>query len=415
MFIIESYLVTTEADLQLTTKEIVDDVFVSTFHSGENMKSVEVLNQFRTGRGLYLMVACFIAINGALIPALPASSQQLTVTASIDAGCNTREAQIVVPVGQDAVNFKVGGLEAGISCGTNYIISDKAWGISTGPDRRGNVYYYNRNGNGSIYSLGRNQSIDLLLSDLRIPAGTYYIHVDGGKNAYVQVSYQIVPAGALAGLPGGPGGGLADSLIGIVWKFGRADGSVIAARITLQPDGKIQGYYHPNEDHWGLDSGTLVFYNPSNQAITRFTKSVESDGITVLSGTFLPDPSITHVLTEVDRNSTLPGGRENLGGPSVTGGNPGEVSGRGMRIGPMEMDTDRMGADIRSFDLQTANPAACQTECARTPECTAWTYVKPDTKQGPRPRCWLKNSSPGTNPDPSCISGIIERDQPKQR
>lgn len=82
----------------------------------------------------------------------------------------------------------------------------------------------------------------------------------------------------------------------------------------------------------------------------------------------------------------------------------------GLRLGPMEMDTDRMGADIRSLDLPTADPALCQAECARTRECMTWTYVKPDTKQGPRPRCWLKHASPGKNPDASCISGVIERD-----
>lgn len=426
------------------------------------------------------------ALAGVLV-AMPVFAQQHSVRAFIDDSCTTHEARLVVPTGKVALDFSFSDLDAGLSCTTRYRIDDKAWGISTNSQRSGNVYYYNDNANRRIYSLVNNRTKELPLSKLVLVAGEYQVHVDGGINASVSVSYRLSRAAAVAaaGFPSG-----------IVWRFGRADGSVIAGRIMLQAGGTIQGYHHPNEDHWGLENGTVVFYNASNQAVTRFTTSTQEGGVTVLRGAFLPSPAITHVLTEVEAAPAPPEGGDGSGsweyvgigdcpGNDIAGGgagsvpnpelcdsqhaglaavcwdsttprvmsspactiksvrtenctggvNPGrmyrcvfragpqstvsqpvepvEPDEHGVRIGPMEMDTDRMGADIRGFDLPTADPAACQAECVRTRECTAWTYVKPDTKQGPRPRCWLKHSSPGKNPDPSCISGVVERDVPR--
>ena len=45
--------------------------------------------------------------------------------------------------------------------------------------------------------------------------------------------------------------------------------------------------------------------------------------------------------------------------------------GTGTYVGPMEANTDMMGLDIRSLDLQVADPVACQAECLRTPDCYA--------------------------------------------
>ncbi len=421
-----------------------------------------------------------LAVLACVLVAMPVFAQQHTVQASIDDSCATHEARLVVPTGQVASDFAFSDLVAGLSCTTRYQIDDKAWGISTNSQRSGNVYYYNDNANRRIHSLVDNRTKELPLARLVLGAGEYHVHVDGGINASVKVSYRLSPAPGVAptGFP-----------LGIVWRFGRADGSVIAGRIALLADGTIQGYHHPNEDHWGLESGKVVFYNASNQAVTRFTSSAQEGGVTVLRGAFLPNPAITHVLTEIERvpaspaagtgsgtweyvgigdcpgNDIAGGGAGNAPNPELcdsqhaglaavcwdsttprtmaspactiksvrtencTGGvNPGRMyrcvfraepqsndpqpvapDDHGVRIGPMEMDTDRMGADIRGFDLATADPAACQAECVATKECTAWTYVKPDTKQGPRPRCWLKHSSPGKNPDPSCISGVVER------
>jgi hypothetical protein len=72
----------------------------------------------------------------------------------------------------------------------------------------------------------------------------------------------------------------------------------------------------------------------------------------------------------------------------------------------MEHNTDRPGGDLaQGFDLQSPDPRQCQAACDRKPECRAWTYVKPNTIQGPHPRCWLKGSVPGAYNNTCCISG----------
>jgi len=72
----------------------------------------------------------------------------------------------------------------------------------------------------------------------------------------------------------------------------------------------------------------------------------------------------------------------------------------------MEKDTDRPGKDIRGFDLPVNDPAACQRECQNNRQCKAWTFVKPNTVQGPRPRCWLKHTIPPPRRNACCVSGI---------
>lgn len=48
----------------------------------------------------------------------------------------------------------------------------------------------------------------------------------------------------------------------------------------------------------------------------------------------------------------------------------------------------------------------CRRICELTPECRAWTWVKPGV-QGPGGVCWLKGSVPQTRePNPDCVSGI---------
>ena len=72
----------------------------------------------------------------------------------------------------------------------------------------------------------------------------------------------------------------------------------------------------------------------------------------------------------------------------------------------MEWNTDRMGSDYDNFDLRTADPAMCQQACGNDSRCRAWTYVQPNTTQGPNPRCWLKNSVPTPQQSSCCISGV---------
>jgi hypothetical protein len=88
-------------------------------------------------------------------------------------------------------------------------------------------------------------------------------------------------------------------------------------------------------------------------------------------------------------------------------GLPGACSGRGGGGGGnMEFDIDRPGQDFQNFDLQSADPALCQGACSQNPQCKAWTYVKPNTTQGPNPRCWLKSGVPPTTPSSCCVSGV---------
>lgn len=73
----------------------------------------------------------------------------------------------------------------------------------------------------------------------------------------------------------------------------------------------------------------------------------------------------------------------------------------------MEWNTDRMGADYDNFDMRAADPAQCQQACASDTRCQAWTYVRPNTIQGPRPRCWRKSAVPSPRGSDCCVSGVI--------
>lgn len=77
----------------------------------------------------------------------------------------------------------------------------------------------------------------------------------------------------------------------------------------------------------------------------------------------------------------------------------------GFRMSGMEWGIDRQGSDYNVFDLQRPDPALCQDTCFRDPRCMAWTYVHPNTGQGPRPRCWLKQAIPRRSTKPNCVSG----------
>lgn len=95
----------------------------------------------------------------------------------------------------------------------------------------------------------------------------------------------------------------ADALfVDTVWRFGRADRSVIAARIVLRPGGIIEGYTHPNERSWAIVDGALAFRNDKGETITRFDRAgpaAEPTGSLFLGGTFKPNANVTHVLTRL--------------------------------------------------------------------------------------------------------------------
>mgnify|MGYP001193042610 CR=1 FL=1 len=85
------------------------------------------------------------------------------------------------------------------------------------------------------------------------------------------------------------------------WRFGRADGSVIAEKIRLRRDGTIEGYVHPNEARWRLEMGILYFCREDGVVSTRFGIDRLEPAPAVLSGRFLFDERITHTLTETGK------------------------------------------------------------------------------------------------------------------
>jgi hypothetical protein len=75
--------------------------------------------------------------------------------------------------------------------------------------------------------------------------------------------------------------------------------------------------------------------------------------------------------------------------------------------GYREEGTDRPGSDYDNFDLRADDPSLCRQACEGDPGCRAWTYVQPNTIQGPNPRCWLKDAVPPPQRSDCCVSGVV--------
>lgn len=85
-----------------------------------------------------------------------------------------------------------------------------------------------------------------------------------------------------------------------IWQFSRSNQTVIAEQILLLGNGTIHGYSHPNEARWAYDGDLLTFFAQNGAPSTRFTLRIEQHGKQVLSGMSLFDPSVRHLLAEVD-------------------------------------------------------------------------------------------------------------------
>jgi len=73
----------------------------------------------------------------------------------------------------------------------------------------------------------------------------------------------------------------------------------------------------------------------------------------------------------------------------------------------MEQNTDRPGGgDLGKVVIIEADPALCQKACREDSRCKAWTYVKPNTVQGPQANCWLKANVATAYKNSCCISGV---------
>jgi len=67
--------------------------------------------------------------------------------------------------------------------------------------------------------------------------------------------------------------------------------------------------------------------------------------------------------------------------------------------------TDRPGRDYRSFDLDQPDARLCQSQCVIEARCAAWSYVEPGL-QGPKARCWLKDTVPAPRQHDRVTSGV---------
>ena len=81
----------------------------------------------------------------------------------------------------------------------------------------------------------------------------------------------------------------------------------------------------------------------------------------------------------------------------------------GANAAGFEANTDRQGSDYRRFEVPSDDPQLCRQQClAESDKCHAWTYVRPETTQGPKPWCWLKSSAPAPKTAKCCISGVTK-------
>ncbi len=71
-----------------------------------------------------------------------------------------------------------------------------------------------------------------------------------------------------------------------------------------------------------------------------------------------------------------------------------------------EADTDRAGADYRSFN--SSQPRVCMDACMDESQCRAWTWVKPGI-QAASGVCWLKTQWGSASPNTCCTSGRVEK------
>jgi mannose-6-phosphate isomerase-like protein (cupin superfamily) len=98
-----------------------------------------------------------------------------------------------------------------------------------------------------------------------------------------------------------------DGLAGRTWQFWRRQregDTVLLPRVTLRPDGTFDRPTHPNESRWAVVGGRLTFLDANNDATTIFDAVHMANGRPEYQGRFLPDDSITHMLSEVDLDVT---------------------------------------------------------------------------------------------------------------
>lgn len=75
----------------------------------------------------------------------------------------------------------------------------------------------------------------------------------------------------------------------------------------------------------------------------------------------------------------------------------------------VEPNTNRPGSDYRNFETSPSSYLPCKNICmSEYPKCKAWTYVEAGV-QGPRAKCWLKDSVPASKSNSKCTSGVTRK------
>lgn len=85
-----------------------------------------------------------------------------------------------------------------------------------------------------------------------------------------------------------------------------------------------------------------------------------------------------------------------------------------LKEGGMAPNTNLAGSDIGRIVLRAPTSGQldtreqqCAAACWADPRCRSWTYVRPNTIQGPEGNCWLKNTTPTPSTNTCCTSGTV--------
>ena len=108
-------------------------------------------------------------------------SQNSSVTATIDRNCNSQPATINVANGHTASGFVIASLASGNNCHSGAKFLNKGLVIK---NSSGNIVFkYTVDAKGNVYAPNGD------LSKLTLGAGIYYVYVDGGNGAILQLKF----------------------------------------------------------------------------------------------------------------------------------------------------------------------------------------------------------------------------------
>jgi hypothetical protein len=144
------------------------------------------------------------------------------------------------------------------------------------------------------------KSVRLLHSD--DPRLNLVVDITEATEAYCRGEGRDEPECAEEQRPPAQTGLTREFLSGHRWRFGDAEGGVIAVPVVLSSNGDIQGVDHPSASRWDLEDGILVFYDDNRRPTTRFTEITRSEGKVVLSGRLLVPGHrrvVIHVLEQL--------------------------------------------------------------------------------------------------------------------